>query len=179
MRTTINEDENIRELYPDDTLRQPYECVKRAYLVPVNAAIDAVNKDILGRLDSPPKKDYSFDFIKEGSNQPLALNRELLDDYLAIFSVPGVPNHELELKEGCMYTIQRNLSIEKSLVKNAKVVVLKLNRYSIQIAVLRENEQPVMNRDVFPKQKVVGVSAIEKIRFITGTGKCYKIILGV
>ncbi|RPA70716.1 hypothetical protein BJ508DRAFT_219073 [Ascobolus immersus RN42] len=35
----------------------------------------------------------------------------------------GVPCHELKLKEDCVSTIMRNLSIEKGLVKNARVIV--------------------------------------------------------
>jgi len=49
---------------------------------------------------------------------------------------PGIPPHELNLKVGAICTIQRNLSTEKGLVKNARVIIRELNRYSIKVAVL-------------------------------------------
>jgi PIF1-like helicase/Helitron helicase-like domain at N-terminus len=153
--TSTNKDSSLRWLFPTPLLTQPYECIKRSYLSPLNKDVDQVNKGILDRMPGNSSKYYSFDSIKEGSNPPPALNGELLQDYLALFTEPGIPNHELELKEGCICTIQRNLSIEKGLVKNAKVVVVKLNKYSIQVAVLRKDGRPVTTEDTFPLSRIV------------------------
>ena len=49
---------------------------------------------------------------------------------------PGIPPHKLELKVGAICTIQRNLNTEKGLVKNARVIIQELNRYSIKVGVL-------------------------------------------
>jgi hypothetical protein len=48
----------------------------------------------------------------------------------------GIPLHKLELKVGAICTIQCNLSTEKGLVKNARVIIQELNRYSIEVDVL-------------------------------------------
>jgi hypothetical protein len=36
---------------------------------------------------------------------------------------PSIPPYKLELKVGAICTIQRNLSTEKGLVKNARVII--------------------------------------------------------
>ena len=49
---------------------------------------------------------------------------------------PSIPPHKLNLKVGAICTIQRNLSMEKGLVKNARVIIRELNRYLIKVVVL-------------------------------------------
>ncbi|KAG2076746.1 hypothetical protein BDR04DRAFT_1044225 [Suillus decipiens] len=42
-------------------------------------------------------------------------------DYLSMLTYPGVPPHRLDLKQNCVCAIQRNISVEKGLVINARV----------------------------------------------------------
>jgi hypothetical protein len=49
---------------------------------------------------------------------------------------PGVPPHHLRLKEGCICTLMRNLSVHKGLVKNARVIVKRLHHRFIEIQVV-------------------------------------------
>ena len=49
---------------------------------------------------------------------------------------PGIPPHALTLKVGAICTIARNLSMECGLVKNARVIIQELNRYSIRVGIL-------------------------------------------
>ena len=48
----------------------------------------------------------------------------------------GVPPHALHLKEGAICLLMRNMSIEKGLVKNARVIVHRLHSRTIQIRVI-------------------------------------------
>ena len=57
-------------------------------------------------------------------------------DFLALASQPGVPPHALRLKVGCLCSIMRNLSIDDGLVKNARVIVTRLNRFTVEVKTL-------------------------------------------
>ena len=67
---------------------------------------------------------------------------------------PGIPPHNLELKVGAICTIQRNLSTEKGFVKNARVIIRELNRYSIKVGVLPRPQ--AVNQDIqeFPLSRI-------------------------
>ena len=45
---------------------------------------------------------------------------------------PGVPPHKLQLNVGTIYSVMRGLSIEKGLVKNARVRILELHRHIVR-----------------------------------------------
>ena len=60
-------------------------------------------------------------------------------DYWALPRTPGVPDHSLELKIGAICTIKRNLSLEKGLVKNARVVIRNLLQHSVEVALIKPN----------------------------------------
>jgi len=49
---------------------------------------------------------------------------------------PSVPPHRLQLKVGTIRSIMRNLSIEKGLVKNARVRILELRRHIVRVELL-------------------------------------------
>ena len=97
---------------------------------------------------------YSQDCIKEGNDHPLNLHGDVLQDYLAMLHEPGIPPHKLDLKVGAICTIQRNLSTEKGLVKNARVIIQELNRYSIKVGVLPRPH--AVNQDIqgFPLSRI-------------------------
>jgi hypothetical protein len=63
---------------------------------------------------------------------------------------PGIPPHRLELKVGAVCTIQRNLNTEKGLVKNARVIIRQLNRYSVKVAVVLRLGSTDADRQEYP-----------------------------
>ena len=76
---------------------------------------------------------WSADDIKE-SEQFLNLNTQ---DVLATMKEPGVPPHQIDLKVGCVCAVLRNLSIDKNLVKNARVVITCLREFSVEVKLVR------------------------------------------
>lgn len=66
--------------------------------------------------------------MKEVEDPTDQLPSAVESDYLAMLNEPGVPPHKLQLKVGTICSIMRNLSIEKGLVKNARVRILELHR---------------------------------------------------
>ena len=88
------------------------------------------------------QKYFSYDSIKDGEN--MEKPREELSssglqgqiatpEFLHDIHEPGVPPHELRLKESAICVIMRNLSLEDGLVKNARVVIRKLLEKVIEV----------------------------------------------
>jgi|ERR1700722_20006809 len=59
-----------------------------------------------------------------------------MDDYMALMNQAGVPPHALHLKTGCICTLMRNMSVDKGLVKNARVIVHKVHRTFAEIRLI-------------------------------------------
>ena len=57
----------------------------------------------------------------------------LTPEFLHEIHEPGVPLHELRLKESARCVLMRNLSPENGLVKNARVVIKKLLENVIEV----------------------------------------------
>ncbi|KAG1873565.1 hypothetical protein DFJ58DRAFT_695725 [Suillus subalutaceus] len=61
---------------------------------------------------------------------------------------PRVPPHRLDLKKNCIRAIQRNLSVEKGMVRNARVRVVALHRRFVRIQLINTSEShciPLIN----------------------------------
>ena len=58
---------------------------------------------------------------------------EMISDFLALYSEPGIPRSQINLKVGCVCLLMRNLSVSLGLVKNARVIVRELGRFTILI----------------------------------------------
>jgi len=80
---------------------------------------------------------YSADSLKEADQDD---ERYLADnvstDILNTLTHTGVPPHRLDLKRGTIAAIQRNLSVEHGLVKNARVQIVALRQQTINIRVV-------------------------------------------
>lgn len=67
-------------------------------------------------------------------------------DNLAILNEPGVLPHKLQLKVRAIYSIMRNISIEKGLVKNIRVRILELYRHIVRVELLHSASPLTDNR---------------------------------
>lgn len=57
-------------------------------------------------------------------------------DYLALLTHNGIPAHELRLKPGCICSLMRNMSVQKGLVKNARLTIVRLHQRYIEVRVI-------------------------------------------
>jgi hypothetical protein len=64
------------------------------------------------------------------------LEQAAIEEYLATIQEPGIPAHELVLKRGAVCALTRNLSLEKGLVKNTRVMVEEIGRYTVVVKTL-------------------------------------------
>lgn len=59
--------------------------------------------------------------------------------------------HELRLKEGCICSLMRNMSVEKGLVKNARLIVERLHRRYIQVRVINNRTGQLGETQCIPR----------------------------
>lgn len=57
-------------------------------------------------------------------------------DYLALLNEPGIPPHTLIIKPTMICSLARNLSVERGLVKNARVIVISCEQHSIGVQLI-------------------------------------------
>ncbi|KAI5994453.1 hypothetical protein EDD15DRAFT_2529649 [Pisolithus albus] len=63
-------------------------------------------------------------------------------DYVAVHTPSGLPPHSLHIHVGGIYRLTRNLSIERSLAKNSRVVVTSLGQRIVAVKTLQNNNDP-------------------------------------
>jgi ankyrin repeat protein len=80
---------------------------------------------------------------------PLVIASACAEVALAMLNEPGVPPHRLQLKVGTICSIMRNLSIEKGLVKNARVRILELRRQIVRVELLHSAASSSDDRSVY------------------------------
>jgi hypothetical protein len=134
LRSVSSIDECINFLYPHEVLQDPSACLHRAFLSPKNVFVDEFNATVLHELPRPARCYYSCDNIKEDND--VEDRPDYTPDYLALLTHNGIPAHELLLKENCVCSLMRNLSVSKGLVKNAHVVVDRLHQRFAEIRLI-------------------------------------------
>ena len=155
LRTTSDLEAALEELYPDEVLADPIKCSKRAWLSPVNLLVDEVNGKVMDKLAGDYRNFLSLLRCSDADNAARAvdhfysrshvvdfdesLDKEPPGEYIDVLTHHGVPPHKLSLKDNAVCSIMRNISLDKGLVKNARVIVLNTNKYYIEV-------QPVNSR---------------------------------
>src|SRR5215207_9176918 len=73
--------------------------------------------------------------MKESADLAEEMQEGMLE-YLHLLNENGVPPNILKLKAGCICSIMRNLSVEKGLVKNARVKFVDYRRNCVKVQLL-------------------------------------------
>ena len=136
-RTTCRDD-LLSFVFPDDILCNPFLSLSRSILAPTNAQIAEYNRRMLARLPGAEKTYLAADFIKESDDQSTVPPTALLD-YLSLHPPPSLPPPTLSLKTGAVCRMLRNFSVDRGLVKNARVVVSHLGAHVIAVKKLLED----------------------------------------
>ncbi|KAG1809214.1 hypothetical protein EV424DRAFT_175541 [Suillus variegatus] len=90
----------------------------------------------------------SSDILKEADHPPFDAP-EQTPDYLAMLTAPGVPPHRLDLKIDRICAIQCNLSVEKGLMRNARVRITALHRRFVEVQLLHNLKNHCIPRTTF------------------------------
>ena len=94
---------------------------------------------------------YSSDSLKEADDITLNVAQQT-PEYLASLSDPNTPSHALPLKINAICAIQRNIAVEKGLVRNARVQIIALHRRFVEVRKLDDNEVHCLLRITFAFQ---------------------------
>ncbi len=136
MEKAHSRDDLINFVYPPNILASPQDCLQRSILAPTNAQVDGYNETIINRIDGLQRTYLAADSLKEVEEAGIESPDTVLD-YVARQTPPGLPPHSLTIKVNAVYRLMRNLSIDRGLVKNVRVVVVALGSRLITVRLLR------------------------------------------
>jgi ATP-dependent DNA helicase PIF1 len=126
MLTQVNELQDVLYfVYPDDILRDPLRCLKKSILAPTNRQVDVYNQTIIKRICGEERTYMAVDSLKEVNAAGLVSPDSALD-YIAKQNPPGLPPHTLTIKINGIYRLIHNLSIDRGLVKNVRVIIMDI-----------------------------------------------------
>jgi ATP-dependent DNA helicase PIF1 len=131
--------ENLEEVldfvYPSDVLADPLRCLKRSILAPTHRQVDAYNNTLLNRIYGAQRTYMASDSLKEVTAAGMISPDSVLD-YAAKQTPPGLPPHTLQVKVNGIYRLIRNLSVDRGLVKNARVIVSEMGNRLITVRLI-------------------------------------------
>lgn len=133
----------IKVIYPTHILRDPNQCVTRAILALTNHQVDIYNTAILNTIDEPAHTYFATDTLKEATDIGLAPPSSILE-YAAAHTFPGLPPFTLLLKTNTVCRLLRNLSIDRGLVKNTRVLITNLGKHLITVRIIN-NQSNIQN----------------------------------
>jgi ATP-dependent DNA helicase PIF1 len=114
----------IEQVFPDDILRNPLK-IFCSILAPTNIQVNEYNDMILTQCDGEQHMYYATDTLKEA--EECGFNPHDVD-YIARHTPPGLPCHNLLIKEGCIYRLMHNFSIDCGLIKNAHILITHIGQ---------------------------------------------------
>jgi ATP-dependent DNA helicase PIF1 len=146
IKTTTNEDEMYNFIYPNledqDVIPRGKISAEGLIMAPLNQTVDKRNLACLKRLPTPAKT-YRATNIPPNNLEKFP---ELFSpEYLWAYKQNGVPNSSLELKEGAIVMIVRNLISSIGLNNGTKAIVTELFQHFIEVETIpaEPNEFPI------------------------------------
>jgi ATP-dependent DNA helicase PIF1 len=155
----ISIDDVIEWTFPEAILADPVSAARRSILAVTNQQIEYYNLRVLRHIHGEERTYYATDSVKDLDDNQIGVanstrlfpssadeNSDTLDphDMLSIFTKytpPGCPPWALTVKEGAVYRLLRNFSISKGLVKNARVLVRKVGRHIVTVALIVQDQE--------------------------------------
>jgi ATP-dependent DNA helicase PIF1 len=147
MKCTSDKNDLVDYVFPPEVIANPISCLTRSILAPTNRQVDDYNATILDRIDGDSISYMARDSLKEAEENNLRSPNSVLD-FVSRNQLPGMPPFTLTIKKNAVYRLLRNFSIERGLVKNARVVITDVGQRLISIRVLRASLQDTMNSEI-------------------------------
>ncbi|CAG8769459.1 3928_t:CDS:2, partial [Cetraspora pellucida] len=106
-----------------------------AILCPLNIEVNIINNTILQQLKGDTVNLYSTDDLADDKTQENNINQRNMPttELMNSFNAPRIPQHCLTLKQGCVATIMRNLSLQDGLCKNSRVIITNIGHRLITV----------------------------------------------
>ena len=166
-------EELIDFVFPREVLLDPMRCLTRSILAPTNDQIDHYNDKLVSRLPGDSRTYFAADTIRESDESNIIPPASILD-YNRKRPPRGIPPATLTIKVGMMCRIMRNFSIDRGLVKNARVIVTDIGTRLITIRVLPRlpdngiGEDILLPRITFTSQLASGHTLMRRQFPLTG-----------
>lgn len=111
----------------------------RAILTPLNQHVEVINREVLKRLPGESKIYTSCDTICKGSTTSDAAEALYPTEYLNSLKFSGMPNHEIEVKNGAPIILLRNLNPKKGLCNGTRLIVNRCYSFLIEAVIITGN----------------------------------------
>lgn len=113
---------------------------QRAILTPKNKVVDHVNNAVLTKIPGESFTYNSADSVRTLSNDDDEnLSSTFPVEYLNSIKLPGLPPHDLVLKEGVVVMLMRNMNQILGLCNGTRMIVRKCRKYTIICEIIGGN----------------------------------------
>lgn len=104
----------------------------RAILAPKNEVVSEINNRIIAQLTTTEMSYYSSDSIDDSTANHSTLEALYPTEFLNTISMPGLPDHKLNLKIGVPIMLLRNLDPSWGLCNGTRLIVTQLTKRVIE-----------------------------------------------
>lgn len=123
--------EALSFLYPEG-FQTPY-LSKRAILCATNDDVDEWNSIVQAMNPNEPVTLIAANQFKDTDDPHGILKNMLTEDACMFYRQNGVPDHRITLKVGDLCFVTRTLNRKEKLANNTRVIIQKINRFSITV----------------------------------------------
>ncbi|KAH7699669.1 hypothetical protein AAVH_33225, partial [Aphelenchoides avenae] len=154
MAEIVSSGDLAREVYGDlqtrytsmSVLRRMEFLAERAILCPLNSEVSQYNERVLNELPGDITTYSSYDLLDVDVT---AESNLYPPELLNTLNPPSLPPHELNVKEGCVVMLLRNLNVSGGLCNGTRLYVVKAGRKLLDCKILtgpRKGEQELIPR---------------------------------
>ena len=136
-------------VFPQEIIDNPLMCISRSILCPTNRQVELYNSELLKRVEGRSRNYFSADSIKEVTNAGMIAPNGYLD-YHRLHTPPGLPPYNLQIKVNGVYRLMRNISVDRGLVKNCRVIVKAMGKSVISVQVVTK-DGPLPDEVLLPR----------------------------
>ena len=130
----LEEQHAINYIYPNGIMSIEDEQTKIALLAVTNNDVDSWNYKIQQLNPNEKVTLLSKDILCEVDDPHGILHAMLTEDVLNQFNKNSVPPHELNLKQGDICILTRNIAKREGLTNNARVKIIRIQQYCISVS---------------------------------------------
>nr|XP_043631498.1 ATP-dependent DNA helicase PIF1-like [Erigeron canadensis] len=109
---------------------------ERAILTPKNSDADEINKHMFEKLNRPAQTYKSSDEVYRASTETLEQEEMYPIEFLNSLNFPGMPPHELTLKEGLPVMLLRNVNPSQGSCNGTRMIITDLGKFVIKARII-------------------------------------------
>ncbi|XP_017217100.2 uncharacterized protein LOC108194658 [Daucus carota subsp. sativus] len=131
-------DKMFSAIYPEfaSKFKDPTYIRERAILTPMNETVTYLNSLIVDKVPGDSTSYFSFDSAEEFAGTDSDLSLSFPAEYLNSLHTPGLPLHELKLKEGVIVMLMRNLNQTLGLCNGTRLIITKCLKHCVECEVI-------------------------------------------